>query len=197
MIVQPPPPHTPTIAPPPPPPSPSNPPTLASQESSPKSAILTPVTVSSSRFSGLRSRWTTMWRWQYHTPEMICWKKRRASSSFSWKWKMPLTSLASWKTQTQHARNTMRAPSCSVFSLPHSASSWGRERRGWQRRQIIVFLTPSQPRRSYQGDRSGGGGGVLCRTLQSSLKTDHTRIRNSCFLLSSFFLLFFLLKIQG
>ena len=33
--------------------------------------------------SGLRSLCTTMLRWQYSTPEMICWKNCRASSSIS------------------------------------------------------------------------------------------------------------------
>ena len=31
----------------------------------------------------LRSLCTTMFLWQYSTPEMICWKKWRASSSSS------------------------------------------------------------------------------------------------------------------
>lgn len=85
------------------------------QATSPKSAILTPVCPSRSRFSGLRSRCTTMWRWQYHTPEMICWKKRRASSSFSWKWKTPETSLVSWKIK--HTTTDQGAPTALLSLL--------------------------------------------------------------------------------
>ena len=40
---------------------------------------------SSKRFSGLRSLCTTLCRWQYSTPDMICWKNLLASSSFNWK----------------------------------------------------------------------------------------------------------------
>ena len=51
----------------------------------PKSAIFTLRFWSKSKFSGFRSRWTTLCRWQYSTPDMICWKNRRALSSVSWK----------------------------------------------------------------------------------------------------------------
>ena len=47
----------------------------------PKSAIFTLLFASRSRFSGFKSRCTTMFRWQYSTPETICWKKCRASFS--------------------------------------------------------------------------------------------------------------------
>ena len=47
----------------------------------PKSAILTLSLSSRRRFSGLRSRCTTLCRWQYSTPDMICWKNLRARFS--------------------------------------------------------------------------------------------------------------------